>query len=427
MSESSRATNPSSAERTVHTALAGLPNPHDKRHALRVTKDALRHIRSGHPWIYNESITKGGQDAETGDLAVIFDDDRKFRAIGFWDADSPIRVKILHEGKPQSVDREFFALRIADAIDHRLPLLSTGDTTGHRLLSGENDKLPGFVVDRYDSTLVIKLYSAAWFPHLTTMVDLLCAIDIFAVDRVVLRLSRTVEQGETFGLQDGQTIFGDPPTEEIVFLENGLLFGADVVRGQKTGHFFDQRDNRLAVQHEATGDVLDVFSSTGGFSVYAAAGGAESVVSVDTNQPSLDAAESNMARNELDELTRYSTVCDDAFDVLSEFGRMGRRFDVVIIDPPSFAQKQADIDAALHAYRRLTTRGLALVHDGGLFVQASCSSRVSTDEFYESIHYAAKQAGVSLTDQRRTGHAIDHPIGFAQGGYLKALFARVQR
>ncbi len=407
--------------------LSGLPKPPEKRLALRVTKDALRHIKAGHPWIYGESITKGGQDAEAGDLAVIFDDERRFRAIGLWDPDSPIRIKILHHGKPLSIDREFFAERISAAIDHRLSLISDESTTGHRLINGENDFLPGFIVDRYDTTLVIKLYSTAWFPHLTTLLDLLCEIDVFSVERVVLRLSRSVESCHTFGLQDGQTIVGEAPNEDIVFLENGLLFGADVVRGQKTGHFFDQRDNRLAVQHESTGDVLDLFSSTGGFSVYAAAGGADSVISVDVNQPSLDAAHRNMERNGLHDLTRYNTLCDDAFEVLSEFGRTGRRFDVVVIDPPSFAQKQVDIDSALHAYRRLTQRGLGLVRNGGLFVQASCSSRVSTDEFYGAIQDVAHHADVSLTQQRRTGHALDHPIGFPQGGYLKALFARVQR
>ncbi len=411
--------------------LSHLSAPSEKRLALRVTKDALRHVKAGHPWIYGDSITKGAPESEheaaSGDLAVIFDDDRKFRAIGLWDPDSPIRVKVLHQGKPRNIDRTFFAERVAAALDHRLPLIGDDSTTGHRLINGENDLLPGFIVDRYNATLVIKLYSTAWFAHLQTMLDVLLGIDLFAVDRVVLRLSRNVADHHTYGLRDGQTLVGEAPDDDVVFAENGLLFGADVIRGQKTGHFFDQRDNRLAVQHEATGDVLDVFSSTGGFSVYAAAGGANSVMSVDNNQPSLDAARRNIERNGLDELTKYSSICDDAFEVMADFARDGRRFDVVVIDPPSFAQKQADIDSALHAYRRLTQRGLALVTDGGLFVQASCSSRISNDEFFGAIHDTAHQARVSLVQQRRTGHALDHPIGFAHGGYLKALFARVQR
>ena len=426
MSAPARATEPP-ADNSAHLVDV-LPQAANKRLALRVTKDALRQIRAGHPWIYDDSITRHPDGAaEPGDLAVVFDDDRKFRAIGLWDPYSPIRVKVLHQGRPETIDRAFFARRIGDALDLRLSLMAEGHTTGHRLINGENDQLPGFIVDRYDTTLVVKLYTSAWFPHLATLLDLLIGIDVFDVERVVLRLSRTVERQPSFGLADGDTIFGDPPSGDIVFAENGLLFGADVVRGQKTGHFFDQRDNRLATQHEATGDVLDVFSSTGGFSVYAAAGGADSVVSVDSNQQSLDAAERNMARNGLDELTRHTTICDDAFEVLAEYGRTGRKFDVVVIDPPSFAQKQADIDSALHAYRRLTRAGVALVHDGGLFVQASCSSRVAGDAFYQATRQAAEQVGVALTQQRQTGHALDHPIGFAHGGYLKALFARVQR
>lgn len=411
------------------TELSSLPAAHEKRLALRVTKDALRQIRGGHPWVFGNSILKG-DDGQPGDLAVIFDDNRKFAAIGLYDPASPMAVKLLHVGKPLSIDADFFVDRVAAAIDVRAPLMDGTETTGHRLIHGENDGLPGFVVDRYDTTLVIKLYSAAWFPHLMSLIDALQELGATpdaAVERIVLRLSRNVARGNCFGLNDGQTIFGSPPDTDIEFVENGLRFGADVVAGQKTGHFFDQRDNRLAVQHETKGDVLDVFSSTGGFSVYAAAGGAATVTSVDINQPSLDAAEANMSRNGLQEMVRHTTICGDAFSVLSDFASDGRKFDVVVIDPPSFAQKNSDIDAALHAYRRLTTRGLALVRNGGLFVQASCSSRVSTDEFYGAIHDAADQAGVQLLDQRRAGHALDHPIGFVYGGYLKALFARVQR
>ncbi|MEE9416829.1 MAG: class I SAM-dependent rRNA methyltransferase [Acidimicrobiales bacterium] len=411
-----------------------LPALSSKRIATRVTPDALRQVRSGHPWVFDQSILRQSHEGAPGDLAVIFNADRDFAAIGLYDPASPIRIKVLHTGKPTAIDASFFAQSFSSAIERREALYLDRATTGHRLVHGENDGLPGFIVDRYDSTLVVKVYTPAWFPHLATMVEQLLhvwdrtcqSIGAPGPERVVLRLSRSTQKADCFGLSDGDTLIGEPPGGDVAFLENGLSFVGDVVRGQKTGYFFDQRDNRQLVRTQAEGaEVLDLFSSTGGFSAYAATGGASSVVSVDSNRASLDAAVRNVQRNEQSSGIRHQVVCDDAFEILDDYVQQGRRFDIVVVDPPSFAQRQSDVAGALRAHSRLADLALRTVRAGGLYVHACCSSRVLNDDFYRTIESCAQAAGIELGSVRHTGHGIDHPVSFAQGSYLKALFARV--
>ena len=409
-------------------ALDRLPTVGDRRLAVRVTADALRQIRGGSPWLYDGSITSVSHDGAAGDLAVVFDDNRKFAAIGLWDPTSPIRVKILHVGSPATVDAQFWRGRLDTALDRRGALDADPDTTAYRCVHGENDGLPGLVVDRYDTTLVVKLYSPAWFPHLAVVVDQLLAV--LGPERVVLRLSRAVANGDTFGLADGDTIFGSAPNQPVFFRERGLTLEADVVHGQKTGHFLDQRDNRALVRGMAAGaDVLDVFASTGGFSVAAAAGGAASVHLIDQSEPALLTARRNLEHNHrIAEVRRCAvhTTTGDAFHVLADLASKGEQFDLVIVDPPTFASNQAAVPRALAAYARLTRLALAVVRRGGTLVQASCSSRVGTDEFVEAVLNGADSVGADVVEVRRTAHAVDHPIGFEFGAYLKAVFLTVR-
>jgi 23S rRNA (cytosine1962-C5)-methyltransferase len=364
-------------------------------------------------------------------LAVLFDERRQFVAIGLWDPGSPIRVKILHAGSPVTIDAEWWAGRLSKAFERRSILAHDDTTTGFRWVHGENDGLPGLVVDRYDTTLVVKLYSAAMFPHLGVVVDALA--DLLDHERVVLRLSRSVSGGATFGLVDGQTLVGRPPERPVLFRERGLVMEADVVHGQKTGHFLDQRDNRALVRGLASGcDVLDVFAGTGGFAVSAGAGGARSVHLVDLSAPAIETARRNLAHNHRIRAVRdcaVHTTVGDAFDVLATVARRAERdaerYDLVVLDPPSFASSQAQVERAKRAYGKLTRLGVALLRPGGLLVQASCSSRVTADDFFDTVLESARRAGRPLHELRRTGHAVDHPIGFPQGAYLKALFARV--
>ncbi|NNE11689.1 MAG: methyltransferase domain-containing protein, partial [Ilumatobacter sp.] len=409
----------------MSTPLDALPSsPSDRRLAVRVTPDALRQLRGGSPWLYDGSITSISHEGAPGDLAVVFDDHRKFAAIGLFDPTSPIRVKVVHTGAPLTIDGAFWSARLADALDRRRSLADDPDTTAYRCVHGENDRLPGLIVDRYDDTLVVKLYTPAWFPHLRSVVDAL--VEALAPERIVLRLGRSVATGETFGLADGTTLVGPAPTGPVRFRERGLVLEADVVQGQKTGHFLDQRDNRALVRGMAEGaDVLDVFASTGGFAVSAAAGGARSVHLVDQSEPALDTARRNLGHNDRLAEVRRCTVkvtVGDAFKVLADLATRDERYDVVVIDPPSFASNQAAVPRALAAYSRLTRLGLAVVRRGGTLVQASCSSRVTADEFVDAVLVAAASAGADVNVTRRTGHAVDHPIGFEHGEYLKAVY-----
>jgi 23S rRNA (cytosine1962-C5)-methyltransferase len=423
--------------------LHALPRPGPSRLAVRITPDALRQVRHGHPWVFDRSIaTINGHDAErtdpttlgaAGDLAVIFDEDRRFAAIGLWDPASPIRLKVLHRGPPATIDAAWFATRLAQAAERRSKLAESGTgpspTTGYRLVHGENDGLPGLVVDRYDHVLVVKLYSAAWVPHLVDIVPAL--VHLVPARSVVLRLARALREQPLHGLVEGVTLHGSDVGAPVPFLEHGLRFDADVLRGQKTGHFLDQRDNRALVGAAAHGArVLDVFSCTGGFSVHAAAGGARSVLSVDSSPGAIAAAQLNMQHNShlaAVAACRHSVTVGEAFAVLEELGTQRGRFDVVVVDPPSFARNAISVPRALQAYQRLAELAAPLVEQGGLLVHASCSARVTEADFVRAIHAGAAKADIELDEERRTGHPIDHPIGFPEGAYLNALFARPHR
>ena len=411
---------------TFITRRSDLPSLSERRLAVRVTNDALRQIRAGHPWVFDGSVTSVSHPGSAGDLAVVFDAKRRFAAIGLFDPDSPIRIRVLHTGSPRQVDGEFWIDRVGAALDRRSSLAADPSTTGYRCVHGENDGLPGLVIDRYAETAVVKIYTAAWLPHLDGILDAL--VPLTGVERVVLRGSRAVQHAHG-PFERPVALVGELPVAPVEFSEHGLRFGADVVEGQKTGHFLDQRENRIAVGELASeARVLDVFCCTGGFSVHAAAGGAAQVHSVDLSQPALDTAIGNMRRNHDRRpvaATEHRTTAGDAFDVLETLARRGERYDVVVIDPPSFASRADQVDRALAGYGRLTALGLDVVRPGGMLVQSSCSSRVDEAAFHATIRAAATESGRSLVEWRRTTHPVDHPIGFPEGAYLKSLFARV--
>jgi len=377
--------------------------------------------------VYESSITSCPDDGRAGDLAVIFDGERRFQGIGLYDPASPIRLRMLHHGPPAPINDAWWHQRIADALDRRAGLLDSTETNGFRCVHGENDGLPGLVVDKYGSAAVVKLYSAAWVPHLRPVVASL--VRLLAPEVIVLRLSRGLRD-DLPGLVDGSVLVGEYPTAPVLFRENGLVLEADIVAGQKTGHFLDQRDNRRLVGTQAAGArVLDVFACTGGFSLSAAAGGARSVRSVDMSTKALEATRANFGHNQhlpAVRRCRQETTVGEAFAVMAALAAAGERYDVVVVDPPSFAHSQPAVAGALRAYRRLTDLAVRLLDDGGLLVQASCSSRVGADDFFAEVLAGAAGAGRSLDGVRTTGHPLDHPIGFPQGAYLKALFARVQ-
>ncbi len=420
---------PLSPDESWSAVLERLPIPGDRRVAVRITDEARRWVRSGHPWLFEKSINSTSGGGQAGDLAVVFDRNRRFQAIGLYDPASPIRVRILHHGEPVPINAQWWEQRLRGAVEQRRPLIDSHDTTGLRCVNGENDALPGLVVDQYGDVAVVKLYTPAWLAHLRTIVPLLHAL--LDVHTIVLRLSRRTQREAPAGITDAMALLGPLPNAPVMFRENGLNVEAAVVAGQKTGYFLDQRDNRRLVGAHCQGArVLDVFSAAGGFSLAAAAGGAASVLSIDTSRPALAAAQRNFAHNQHLEAVRrcrHETRQGDAFEIMAQLADTGRRFDVVVVDPPSFAQNEASVAGALRSYARLTELAVRLVEDGGLLFQASCSSRVTAPEFYATVSSAARHSGVELEELRRTGHPNDHVIGFQYGAYLKALLARVHR
>ncbi|MCB0062804.1 MAG: class I SAM-dependent methyltransferase [Caldilineaceae bacterium] len=407
--------------------LSTLPRPADRRIALHITRDAERHLRNGHPWLFADSIVRQSHEGKPGDLAVVFDQKRRFLAIGLYDPTSPIRLRVLQQGTQATIDRAWFHATLNASLQRRQSLLADARTTGYRLVYGESDGLPGCVMDRFGTTLVIKLYTAAWVPHLA---DLVHGIEqVQPAERIVLRMSRNMQAEPAYlsGLEEGMILTGPPLTGPVVFLEHGIRFEADPIHGQKTGFFLDQRENRARVEGLAAGKrVLNVFAYNGGFSLYAARGGATEVTSLDSSGPALAAAEHNFGLNQDDPAiaaTSHKLLEGDAFRLLQQLAEDGAQYDLVIIDPPAFAKRQSEVSGALNAYAQLTRLGLGVLRAGGTIVLASCSSRISSADFVANAEEAATAAGRPLTIFARTDHALDHPIGFAEGAYLKCIYA----
>jgi 23S rRNA (cytosine1962-C5)-methyltransferase len=403
--------------------LPDLPAPPARVVKLKLDRELSSVVRRGHPWVYAGSAPEPKESGPAGSFVTLYDDKNQFLAVGLYDPVGAIRVRVFHRGKPAPLDRAFFTARLTAANELRASLAAT-DTTGYRVVYGESDGLPGAVLDRYEDTLVLKLYTPAWVPHLTALLD---AVDeVLAPGRVVLRFPRTVaaRASELAGLADGMTIAGDPPAGPVRFRENGLAFEADVVAGQKTGFFLDQRDNRARVRELARGRAtLNVCSHAGGFSVYAAAGGAPAVASLDISERALAGARRSFELNPRLAKVEHELIAGNAFDRLPELARAGRQFGLVIVDPPSFAMREADREGALSSYRALNARAAELVSPGGVLVSCSCSAHVNEEDFEHAV-----RAGLSRRRHRvldRTGHALDHPVAFREARYLKAVWLQL--
>jgi 23S rRNA (cytosine1962-C5)-methyltransferase len=393
---------------------------------LRITAAAESHIRSGHPWVFADSVREQNRDGVPGELAVIYDRNDKFLAAGFFDPDSPIRVRVLHVGKPQTLNAAWWTGRL-DATVRRRDGLFDARTTGYRLINGESDGWPGLVLDRYDTTFVLKLYTAAWLPRLDDIVALIR--ERLQPERIVLRLSRNIQRtAERFdrGRHDGEILCGPALTKAVVFLENGISFEADVLRGQKTGFFFDQRENRREAGELARGRaVLNAFSFSGGFSLYAAHGGAKSVTDLDISPHALAAAQRNFQLNSADPAVascRHECVRADAFDWLADGD--ARKFGLVVLDPPSLAKREAERAGAVRACMRLAENGIRKLARDGLLLACSCSAHVSAEEFFGAVRQAAVNSGRRFVELKTTRHAPDHPATFKEADYLKGIFLK---
>jgi 23S rRNA (cytosine1962-C5)-methyltransferase len=398
------------------TTSAGAP-----RLRLRVSAAAETILRGGHPWLFADSVREQNRAGTTGELAVVYDRKDEFLAVGLYDPDSPIRVRVLHAGKPQNVDDVWWRARLDETLAKRDGLFDAL-TTGYRCNNGESDGWPGLVLDRYDTTLVLKLYTAAWLPRLEEITRLINKR--LSPERIVLRLSRNIQPAATvLGKSDGQILHETKPDGPVIFLETGLRFEADVLRGQKTGFFLDQRENRRWVESLAKGRaMLNAFSFSGGFSLYAARGGARSVTDLDISAHALAGARRNFALNDsIPAMARcpHEFAQADAFEWLAT---VEKKFDLVVLDPPSLAKRETERAGAIHAYTRLATLGIGVLNRGGILVAASCSAHVSAPEFFSAVRESAHQSGRKFSELRTTAHAPDHPAKFKEAEYLKCIY-----
>lgn len=386
----------------------------------RLTKPLRARIRAGHPWIYDRALAAPPRGLAAGDLVTIVDDDGPV-AIALADPASPIRARVLDDAGA-AIDARWVRARVEAAAARRArdPLLV--GCTGRRLVHGEGDACPGLVVDAYADTAVIVHDGAAaaafWRAHQDAVIEGLSRGGA-AIAHVWVRGTRGRRTGGAGTGADAALAYrGDPPAE-IVITEDEARFAVDVRAGQKTGFFLDQRENRRLIRRHAAGaTVLNVFSYTGGFSLHALLGGASRVTSVDVAAPAIRGLERNLALSELAGAAHEGVVAD-AFELLARAAAQGRRWDLVIVDPPSFAPSERARPAALAAYRKLAAAALAVVEPGGRFALASCSSHVAELDLLEAVSGLA-----TLRARAIAGAASDHPVlpAFPEGRYLKFLF-----
>ncbi|WP_299247719.1 class I SAM-dependent rRNA methyltransferase [uncultured Lacinutrix sp.] len=395
-----------------------------KRLATKLNANGERFVLQGHPWLFSDNITKINNDAKSGDLAIIFGKNKnKVIGLGLYDGNSPIRIKMLHSGNTgATINAEFFNTKIEEAFAKRQSLLQT-NTNSYRLLFGENDGFPGLIADVYAHVLVVKIYSEIWLPYLESILESLQAVS--KAKTIVIRLSRSMEQSKLHKLQNGEVVYGVLENEVVEFVEHDVNFSANVIKGHKTGYFLDHRANRKQVGEWSKGKtVLDVFSYAGGFSVHALANGANEVTSLDISKQALEIAVLNGKLNPYS--GTHKTIADDAFAAMKQMIKDKQTFDVVVIDPPSFAKQQSEIELAKKKYAQLAQLGVKLTAKKGLLVLASCSSRVLADSFFDINTQVLNESSRTSECILKTHHDSDHPIGFPEGAYLKCGYYRFE-
>lgn len=387
--------------------------------AIRLNKSAEKLVKSGHPWVFESSIEKGpSEKMPDGRLCVIFDQrtNRPF-AFGLWDSEEIIRIKILQRSNSLLLNINFWETQIQKALDKRIELLK--NVSGYRAINGENDEFPGLILDVYSSTGVVKIYSKIWKDYLDELIPLF--LQIFNLKNLVIRFSRKLSKNSGFSYNEGEVVGESLLDEKITFEEYGVLFNAYPITGHKTGFFLDQRPNRYWVQQHSKGKrVLDVFSYVGGFGLHALKGGAQSLYSIDISQHAMEVAKENLLLNHF-ELNQWTSICGDAFEEMQALINSKKTFDLVIIDPPSFAKKASEVALALKKYRRLTELGAELTSSNGCLILGSCSSRVSVEDFKTAHELALGKSG-KWKLFKEIFHDIDHPIGFPEAAYLKTFY-----
>ena len=387
-------------------------------------------VRNRHPWIFSGAIDRVKGQAQDGDLVRVTDSQGQYLATGYLNHRSQIVVRLLTWDAGEPVDRDFWRRRLERAIAGRVRLAVDPATNAYRLVHAEADGLPGLVVDRYGDWLVIQCLTLGMARRRHEIVDLLA--DLLSSPGpgerppagFYARDDAEVRRKEGLDLETG-LLWGQEPPERVEVVEHGRRFLVDVKRGHKTGFYLDQRENRLRTAAYCSGtEILNAFAYTGAFGVYAGQAGARSVINLDTSLEALTLAEENLALNGC---PPQELILGDVFQVLRDYRAQGRRFDLVIVDPPKFASSRARVADASRGYKDLNLLSMQLLRPGGFLVTFSCSGLVSADLFQKIVFGASVDAGREVQIVERLAQGPDHPVllTFPESAYLKGLACRV--
>ena len=375
-------------------------------------------IANGHPWIYGNEVDRVAGTPEAGNLVEVRYADGKFAGIGYINPQSQIIIRLLTR-KPQQVDENFIINQIKTAWEYRKKI---GYIENCRLVFGEADQLPALIIDKFNDYFVLQTLSLGiekWKPTIVKALN-----EIFSPKGIYERNDVPVRMLE--GMEQQKGFLSDPFDTNIIINENGLKFNVDIENGQKTGYFLDQQDNRRAIQSIVKGaDVLGAFTYTGTFEIHAAHYGAKSVLGIDISEQAVVQANKNAALNGLDHICKFEAM--NAFDVLKDWGREGRQYDVVMLDPPAFTKNREHIQKAVTGYKEINLRGMKLLRNGGFLVTSSCTNLVPPDLFLQTIEMAAKDARKRIRQVTFNTQSSDHPIiwGMDNTNYLKFLIVEV--
>ncbi|WP_104804562.1 class I SAM-dependent rRNA methyltransferase [Blautia marasmi] len=383
-----------------------------------------RSLKAGGPWIYDNEVASILGSFENGDMVMVHDFDGYPLGRGFINTNSKIRIRMMTRRSEQEIDEGFLRKRVRDAWEYRKKTVDTGSC---RVIFGEADFLPGLVVDKFSDILVVQSLALGIDRLKGKILELLkeeMAQDGVVIRGVYERSDAKVRRQEGMELVKG--FMGEPFDTKVEICENGVKYLVDVEDGQKTGFFLDQKYNRLAIQRLCKGaKVLDCFTHTGSFALNAGIAGAKSVLGVDASELAVEQARENAALNGLSETVKF--VCEDVFELLPKLEEEGKKFDVVILDPPAFTKSRNSVKNAVKGYREINLRAMKLVKDGGFLATCSCSHFMSYEMFTQTIGQAARNVHKRLRQVEYRTQAADHPILWAaeESYYLKFYIFQV--
>ena len=387
---------------------------------VSLNKKISPRIANGHPWIFNNEVAKIDSDVKGGEIVEVYSHDNKFVGKGYINPKSLILVRLLTRNTSEEINEQFFLKRITACWEYRKKI---GYTENCRLVFGEADSLPQLIIDKFNDYFVLQTLAMGMDVWKPVIVKALNAI--FQPKGIYERNDVPVRELE--GLSQQKGFLSAPFDTKIIINENGFKFYADIENGQKTGYFLDQQDNRKAIQHIVKGaDVLGAFTYTGTFEIHAAKYGAKSVLGVDISGNAVQQANENASLNGVQDICRFETA--NAFDALKQWGKEGRQYDVVMLDPPAFTKSRESIQNAIAGYKEINLRGIKLVKPGGFLVTSSCTSLVSPELFLQTIGMAAKDARRKTRQVEFKSQSADHPIvwNLENTQYLKFLIIQVQ-